>query len=127
MAAFFGHPKNAQALIDGGALLDARHLAFARDAETRGPNSGSTPLKFAGHQGHLKVMKVLLEAGASVDEGMMDSAYWGTVKHDPEVTSEVVRLVSSYAIRQSIRDAMSTDDLPTGVQGRLSPADPNPL
>ncbi len=128
MAAFFGHPKNAQALIDGGALLDARHLAYITAAGVKGPaQDGATPLRLAGHQGHLKVMKTLLEAGASVDEGMLNRAYWGVNKSIPEVADEVVRLVSSYAIRRSIQDAMSSDVSSSDDVGRLSSADPTPL
>ena len=68
------HPRIARFLLDHGANVHARTLAPRRPARTMyqfggGPPSlGYTPLLFAARVGDTQTMRILLDAGADVDD-----------------------------------------------------------
>lgn len=57
LAAFFGHPELAQALLDGGAFIDARSTNAMKN----------TPLHAAAAGGKTDLVKLLLKQGADVN------------------------------------------------------------
>lgn len=62
VAAFQGHLKVAQMLVEVGGALD------------QATADGATPLMVAAHQGHLEMVQFLIQAGAGKDQARAGSS-----------------------------------------------------
>src|SRR5262245_15570831 len=83
-AAEQGHAAIVKFLLDSGAKVDSQSLVvrpikrnglgFARDGRNADPMGGLTALLFATRQGSIDTVRVLIDAGANVDQPAIDGS-----------------------------------------------------